>query len=211
MMFDESCGLTATKGSSSLFTQLISPGNMNAETSHEANGLELDAWLTEVVAYRPAEAAATGRKIISAQTPAAVRGKEFVMPHLHRIKPKSPAAHPPATRVPLSIKDATAYTDSAARAACPPQRPLEEPPDRVGVTATFSRQAASSASNAAHCSSRLKGRGCGSGGSRGGSEGGGGTLTPARVTRRKRDSSETLAEGTSRTASACRACRRSCR
>src|SRR4030095_14362486 len=91
MMFEGSCGLTATNGSSSLFTQLISPGNMNAETSQDANGLVLDAWLTEVVVYGPAEATATGRRIISAQTAAAARGKDFLMPHLHRIEPKSPA------------------------------------------------------------------------------------------------------------------------
>ena len=106
MMFDGSCGLTATNGSSSLFTQLISPGNMNAETSQDANGLVLDAWLTEVVAYGPAEATATGRRIISAQTAAVARGKDFLMPHLHRIEPKSPGAHPPATHEPLSSKDA---------------------------------------------------------------------------------------------------------
>jgi hypothetical protein len=64
---------------------------MNAETSQDANGLVLDAWLTEVVVYGPAEATATGRRIISAQTAAAARGKDFLMPHLHRIEPKSPA------------------------------------------------------------------------------------------------------------------------
>src|ERR1044072_8153861 len=91
MMFDGSCGLTATNGSRSLFPPLISPGNMNAEPSHDANGLVLDAWLTEVVVYGPAEATATGRRIISAQTAVAARGKDFLMPHLHRIEPKSPA------------------------------------------------------------------------------------------------------------------------
>src|SRR5438034_9218475 len=85
MMFDGSCGLTATNGSSSLFTQLTSPGNMNAETSHDANGLVLDAWLTDVVVYGPAEATATGKRINSADTAAAVRGKPFFMLHLHRI------------------------------------------------------------------------------------------------------------------------------
>jgi len=64
---------------------------MNAETSHVANGLVLDAWLTEVVVYGPAEATATGRRIISAQTAAAARGKDFLMPHLHRIELKTPA------------------------------------------------------------------------------------------------------------------------
>src|SRR5215475_14287068 len=83
MMFDEFVGLTATNGSSSLFTQLISPGNMNAETSHAANGLVLDAWRTEVVVYGPAEATATGKKINSAVTAAAIRGKPFCIRHLH--------------------------------------------------------------------------------------------------------------------------------
>jgi len=58
---------------------------MNAETSHDANGLVLDAWLTEVVVYGPAEATATGKRIKSADTAAAVRGKPFLIPHLHRI------------------------------------------------------------------------------------------------------------------------------
>jgi hypothetical protein len=84
MMFDGFFGLTATNGSSSLFTQLISPGNMYAETSHDANGLVLDAWLTVVVVYGPAEATATGKRINSAETAAAARGKPFLMPHLHR-------------------------------------------------------------------------------------------------------------------------------
>src|SRR5436190_5297717 len=73
MMFDRFCGLTATNGSSSLFTQLISPGNMSAETSHDANGLVLDAWLTEVVVYGPAEATPTGSRISRAATAAANR------------------------------------------------------------------------------------------------------------------------------------------
>ena len=39
MMFEELVGFTATHGSSSLFTQLISPGSKYPEMSHEANGL----------------------------------------------------------------------------------------------------------------------------------------------------------------------------
>jgi hypothetical protein len=58
---------------------------MNAEMSHDANGLVLEACLTEVVAYGPAEATATGKRINSAETAAAVRGKPFFMPHLHPI------------------------------------------------------------------------------------------------------------------------------
>jgi hypothetical protein len=46
---------------------------MNAETSQDANGLVLDAWLTEVVAYGPAEATPTGRRITRAATAAANR------------------------------------------------------------------------------------------------------------------------------------------
>jgi hypothetical protein len=46
---------------------------MNAETSHDANGLALDAWLTDVVAYGPAEATPTGRRINKAPTAAASR------------------------------------------------------------------------------------------------------------------------------------------
>jgi hypothetical protein len=64
---------------------------MNAETSHDANGLVLDAWLTDLVVYGPAEATATGKRINSAATAAAVRGKPFFMPHLHRIASKTSA------------------------------------------------------------------------------------------------------------------------
>src|SRR6266516_2277594 len=70
MMFDGSCGFTAIHGSSSLFTQLTSPGSRDPEMSHDANGLALDAWLTDVVAYGPAEATPTGRRINRAATAA---------------------------------------------------------------------------------------------------------------------------------------------
>src|SRR6266536_1087482 len=73
MMFDGSCGFTAIHGSSSLFTQLTSPGSRDPEMSHDANGLALDAWLTDVVAYGPAEATPTGRRINKAATAAASR------------------------------------------------------------------------------------------------------------------------------------------
>src|SRR6266566_1236935 len=71
MMFDGSWGFTATHGSSSLFAQLTSPGNRNPEMSHDENGLALDAWLTDVVAYDPAEAMATGKRINRVATAAA--------------------------------------------------------------------------------------------------------------------------------------------
>jgi hypothetical protein len=58
---------------------------MNEETSHDANGLVLDAWLTAVVVYGPAEATATGNRIKSAAAATAVRGKPFLMPHLRQI------------------------------------------------------------------------------------------------------------------------------
>jgi hypothetical protein len=60
---------------------------MNAETSHDANGLVLDPTLTDVVVYGAAEATATGKRINNPATAAAVRGKPFLMPHLHRIAP----------------------------------------------------------------------------------------------------------------------------
>src|SRR5690242_1063316 len=92
MMFNGFVGLTATNGSSSLFTQLTSPGNKNAETSHDPNGLVLDAWLTDVVVYGPADATATGRRINSAETAAAALGKPFLMAHLHQIAPMTAKA-----------------------------------------------------------------------------------------------------------------------
>src|SRR5262249_44150221 len=78
MMFFGSRGFTATHGSSSLFTQLTSPGNRNAEMSHDANGLVLDAWLTDVVAYGPAEATDTGSRNTRAAS-AAAYGMPFLM------------------------------------------------------------------------------------------------------------------------------------
>src|SRR6266536_112316 len=80
MMFDGSCGFTATHGSSSLFTQLTSPGSRDPEMSHDANGLALDAWLTDVVAYGPAEATPTGRRITRAATAAASRMPFLIFP-----------------------------------------------------------------------------------------------------------------------------------
>jgi hypothetical protein len=92
MMLEESVGFTATHGSSSLFTQLISPGNKNPEMSQDAKGLSPfagglgipDAWCTTVVAYGPAEATVTGRRINRAAT-AAAAGKPFLIAYLPRI------------------------------------------------------------------------------------------------------------------------------
>src|SRR6267142_4578220 len=89
MMFDGSCGFTATHGSSSLFTQLTSPGNRNPEMSHDENGLALDAWLTDVVAYGPAEATATGKIINRAAT--AASGMPLLIAFLLR---SDPTQHP---------------------------------------------------------------------------------------------------------------------
>src|SRR5512133_888772 len=86
---EESVGFTATHGSSSLFSQLISPGSRNPEMSQEAKGLSPlagglgvpDAWCTTVVAYGPAEATAIGRRINRTAT-AAARGMTFPMAYL---------------------------------------------------------------------------------------------------------------------------------
>src|SRR6266511_470752 len=96
MMLEESVGFTATHGSSSVFTKLVSPGIKNPEMSHEAKGLSPlagglgvpDAWCTTVVTYGPAAAGASGIRIIRAETTAAARGMPFLMAHLHRIEPK---------------------------------------------------------------------------------------------------------------------------
>src|SRR6266508_2208314 len=96
MMLEESVGFTATHGSSSVFTKLVSPGIKNPEMSHEAKGLSPlagglgvpEAWCTDVLTYGPADAGASGRRIIRADTRAAARGMPFLMPHLHRIEPK---------------------------------------------------------------------------------------------------------------------------
>src|SRR6266478_4793279 len=94
MMLEGSVGFTATHGSSSLFSQLISPGNRNPEMSQEAKGLSPlagglgvpEAWCTIVVVYGPAEATAAGRRINRAAT-AAARGMTFLMAYLPRIAP----------------------------------------------------------------------------------------------------------------------------
>src|SRR4051812_27284769 len=99
MMFEESVGFTATHGSSSLFTQLISPGNKYPETSHEANGLlpfagglgVPDAWWTTAV-MGPAAAGASGMRTIKAEAAIAAR-MPFFMPHLPRFESKSRADH----------------------------------------------------------------------------------------------------------------------
>src|SRR5437773_12030380 len=95
MMLEGSMGFTATHGSNSLFSQLISPGNRNPEMSQEAKGLfplagglgVPDAWLTTVVAYGPAEATAAGSRINRAA--AAAAGKPFLMAYLPLIGPEA--------------------------------------------------------------------------------------------------------------------------
>src|SRR5919198_5063335 len=95
MMLAAFVGFTATHGSSSVFTKLVSPEIRNPEMSHEANGLfplagglgVPDACCTTVVTYGPADAAANGRRIISAETAAAVRGMRFLMEPSPRIEP----------------------------------------------------------------------------------------------------------------------------
>jgi hypothetical protein len=52
--------------------------------SQDAKGLALDAWLTDVVAYGPAEATPTGRRINTAATSTASR-----MPLLIAFLPRS--------------------------------------------------------------------------------------------------------------------------
>src|SRR6266496_2560517 len=97
MMLEESVGFTATHGSSSVFTKLVSPGIKNPEMSHEAKGLSPlagglgvpDAWCTAVVSYGPADAAASGRRIISNEATTATRGMRFLIAHLHRIESKT--------------------------------------------------------------------------------------------------------------------------
>src|SRR5436309_4698747 len=89
MMFAEFVGFTATNGSSSVFTEFVSPGIRNPEMSHDAKGLSPlagglgvpDAWCTAVVAYGPAEAVASGRRITT-KTTAAARTTPFHMRHL---------------------------------------------------------------------------------------------------------------------------------
>jgi hypothetical protein len=75
---------------------LVSPGIKNPEMSHEAKGLSPlagglgvpEASWTTVVTYGPADAGASGRRIIT-ETKAAARGMLFLMAHLHRIEPKN--------------------------------------------------------------------------------------------------------------------------
>src|SRR4029450_11785406 len=87
MMLAGFVGFTAIHGSSSVFTKLISPGIRNPEMSQEANGLfpfagglgVPEACRTTVLTRGPADAAANGRRIASAEIATAIRGMRLPM------------------------------------------------------------------------------------------------------------------------------------
>src|SRR5215510_4397968 len=83
-------GFTATHGSTSLFTQLTSPGIRSPEMSHDANGLADDAWCTPVVVYTDAEAEASGRTTLSADATTAGPRARFLIEYLPRRNRKPP-------------------------------------------------------------------------------------------------------------------------
>src|SRR5213083_3002366 len=126
MMLEWSVGFTATHGSSSVFTKFVSPGSKTPEMSQEAKGLfpfagglgVPEAWCTAVATYGPADAAANGRRTIMAKITAAARGMPSLMPHLHRIEPKTPA-HPPNT---------ASHCQAGHWSARPAKQPLDERP-----------------------------------------------------------------------------------